>query len=336
MSDEEAELRRIASPYEGNTRVGNTSQVARYASWRYQPGMPEARNPLEAATTLDDLEQFPFPAVAGPMAVDGLARAVDDVHRRGLAAGGNTPHLGGELFEAAWRLRGLEAFLIDLLERQDMAHFLLDRLAELARRNATTLAAAGVDVLSLDDDVGMPGTMVMSPATWRAFFKPRLAGMIEAARAINPAIRVLYHSDGTTEPILDDLVEIGVAAINPVQPEHMDAARIRRRFGRRLALWGCVGRQTSFSYERPETIAEEVRARVAALGRAGLILCPAYDIDEPDVAWTNVAAFLRPAAAGVHAGREPTISWVRARRDGRFGPCPRRRRAPHHRCARWR
>ncbi len=292
VSDEEAELRRIASPYEGNTRVGNASQAARYASWRYQPGAPEDRNPLEAARTLADLERFPFPAVAGPLAVDGLAQAVDDVHRRGLAAGGNTPHLGGELFEAAWRLRGLEAFLIDLLERQDMAHFLLDRLAELARRNAATLAAAGVDVLSLDDDVGIPGTMMMSPATWRTFFKPRLAGVIEAARAINPAIRVLYHSDGTIEPILDDLVEIGVAAINPVQPEHMDAARIRRRFGRRLALWGCVGRQTTFSYERPEAIAEEVRRCVAGLGRAGLILCPAYDVDEPDVPWANVAAFL--------------------------------------------
>ncbi len=116
--------------------------------------------------------------------------------------------------------------------------------------------------------------------------------MIEAARAVNPAIRVLYHSDGTTEPILEDLVEIGVAAINPVQPEHMDMARIRRRFGGRLALLGCVGRQTTFSYEPPDVIAEEVRARVAALGRAGLILCPAYDIDEPDVAWANVAAFL--------------------------------------------
>jgi len=292
VSDEEAELRRLAQPFEGNTRLGSASQVARYATWRYHPEMPETGNPLEQARTLADMEQFPFPPVAGPLALDGLARAVDDVHRRGLAAGGNTPHLGGELFEAAWRLRGLEAFLVDLLERQDMAHFLLDRLAELARRNAATLAAAGVDVLSLDDDVGMPGTMMMSPTTWRTFFKPRLAGMIEAARAVNPAIRVLYHSDGTTEPILDDLVEIGVAAINPVQPEHMDAVRIRRRFGRRLALWGCIGRQTTFSFERPEAIAEEVRVRVADLGRAGLILCPAYDVDEPDVAWSNVAAFL--------------------------------------------
>ena len=87
--------------------------------------------------------------------VEELTRQVDDLHRLGLAAGGNPPHLGGELFEAAWRLRGLESFLIDLVERKEMAHFLLDRLAELARDNAATLAGAGVDVLALDDDIGM-------------------------------------------------------------------------------------------------------------------------------------------------------------------------------------
>jgi uroporphyrinogen decarboxylase len=297
VSPEEAELRRRALPHEGDTRVGNASQVARYATWRYRPDRQTDGNPLERATSLGDLERFPFPAVAGPRVVEALAREVDRLHGLGLAAGGNTPHLGGELFEAAWRLRGLEAFLIDLVERKEMAHFLLDRLAELARGNAWTLAAAGIDVLSLDDDVGMPGTMMISPATWREFFRPRLAGIVEAARAVKPDIRVVYHSDGHIEPILDDLVEIGVAAVNPVQPEHMDAARIRRRFGSRLALWGTVGRQTTFAFADPEAIRREVRERIATLGPAGLVLCPAYDIDEPDVPWANVAAFLEAGAS---------------------------------------
>ena len=83
-----------------------------------------------------------------------------------------------------------------------------------------------------------------------------------------------------------------MVAVNPVQPEHMDAVRIRRRFGRRLALWGTVGSQTLFSYATPADIRAEVRLRVRQLGRAGLVLCPAYDIDEPDIPWANVAAFL--------------------------------------------
>ena len=297
VSAEESELRRLAMPNEGDTRLGSPSQVARYTRWSYHPETPAEGNPLERATSLADLERFPFPAAGGPRVVEELTRQVDDLHRLGLAAGGNTPHLGGELFEAAWRLRGLESFLIDLIERKEMAHLLLDRLAELARDNAATLAGAGVDVLALDDDIGMPGGMMISPATWREFFRPRLVGIIEAARAAKADLRVIYHSDGHFEPILDDLVEIGVAAINPLQPEHMDAARIRKRFGSRLALWGTVGRQTTFAFADPEEIRQEVRTRIATLGRAGLVLCPAYDIDEPDIPWANVAAFLDAGAA---------------------------------------
>ena len=292
ISPEEEDLRRRAMPFDGDTRLGTVAQAARYARWGYHPEQPGRRNPLESAVTLADLERFPFPEVDGPYAVDGLAGQVAGLHARGLAAAGNTPHLGGELFEAAWRLRGLERFLVDLLERKDMAHYLLDRLAALARRNAVALARAGVDVLALDDDVGMPVTMMIGPSTWREFFRPRLAGIIEAARSVKPDIRVAYHSDGWIEPILDDLVEIGVRAVNPLQPEHMDAARIRRRFGSRLALWGTVGRQTTFAFADPAEIRREVRERVETLGPSGLVLSPAYDIDEPDVPWANVAAFL--------------------------------------------
>ncbi len=295
-SPEEEELDRTALPFDGDTRLGNPFQVATYNRWRYRPEDVTHRNPLAQATSIDDLRRFPFPKPCGRYEIKGLARQVDTLHRKGLAAGGGLPHLGGELFEAAWRLRGLENFLIDLVRHPDWVHFLLDRLTELARRNAETLARAGIDVLALDDDVGMPGSMMISPGTWETFFKPRLAEIIGAARAINPEIRVLYHSDGTFDPIIPGLMEIGVNAINPLQPEHMDAISIRRRFGPRLALWGTVGRQTTFSFATPAEIRAEVKHRVDTLGRAGLILCPAYDLDEPDIPWENITAFLEAAA----------------------------------------
>lgn len=291
-SPEEEALRRRAQPYDGDTHLGTTAQVTTYLRWNYRPQTPDRRNPLACARSLADFEAFPFPDVSAPYRVRGLADQVRALHSQGLAAGGNLPHLGGELFEAAWRLRGLESFLLDLLERPDWAHFLLDRLAELARRNAETLARAGVDVLALDDDVGMPRTMMIGPGTWRQFFKPRLASIINAARAIKPDLQVLFHSDGYFEPILGDLIEIGVNAINPLQPEHMDAARIREQFGPRLALWGTIGRQTTFTFAQPNEIRQEVRRRIEELGRAGLILSPAYDIDTPDIPWENIAAFL--------------------------------------------
>lgn len=295
LSPEEEELSRIALPHDPDTRIGNPDQLATYDRWSYRPEDFDKRNPLADARSLDDLRDFPFPDFSGPYRTADLAGQVEELHANGLAAGGNLPHLGGELFEAAWRLRGLENFLMDLVKRHDWVEYLLDRLTDLSCRNASALAKAGIDVLALDDDVGMPGTMMISPATWSEFFKPRIARIITAARDINPAIRVLYHSDGYFEPIVDGLKEIGVNAINPLQPEHMDAVSIRDRFGSDVALWGTVGRQTTFSFATPSEIRKEVKERIETLGRAGLILCPAYDIDEPDIPWENIAAFLEAA-----------------------------------------
>jgi len=296
ISKEELELTRIAKPFAGDTRIGTVDQARSYLVWRYRPHVQEHRNPLAMAESIEDLYQFPFPDTSSAYVVQGLTEQVKKLHSKGQAVGGNLPHLGGELFEAAWRLRGLENFLIDLIERPDWAHYLLDRLTDIARRNAETLARSGIDVLSLDDDVGMPGSMMISPKIWCKFFKPRLAEIIIAARGIKSDLRVLFHSDGYFEPIIEDLIEIGVNASNPIQPDHMDALLLRKRFGTNIALWGTVGTQTAFSFNTPKQIKDEVRFRIETLGRSALILCPAYDIDEPDIPSENVQAFLSAVA----------------------------------------
>jgi uroporphyrinogen decarboxylase len=292
ISPEERELSKRTRIFPADTRLGSASQIATYHRWRYAPENPGRRNPLAKATTLKELQDFPFPQlnrIYDPLEVQVQ---IQHIHADGRAAGGNLPHLGGELFEAAWRLRGLENFLLDLIRRPEMAHFLLDRLTDLACRNAAALGRSGVDLLSLDDDIGMPGTMIISPDLWRQFFKPRFKSIIQAARQENPELLVLFHSDGFFTPIIPDLIEIGVQAINPLQPDHMDAGAIRAAFGSKLVLWGTVGHHTTFSMGNPESIRAEVAERIRSLGREGLILCPAYDIDEPDVPWKNVAAFL--------------------------------------------
>ena len=79
-------------------------------------------------------------------------------------------------------------------------------------------------------------------------------------------------------------------AINPVQPDCMDAIAIKREFGDRLALWGTVGSANTWDFGAPEQIRSEVRHRIATLGPAGLLLAPAYDIDFTPL--ENVAAFV--------------------------------------------
>lgn len=89
---------------------------------------------------------------------------------------------------------------------------------------------------------------------------------------------------------MPDLIAIGVDALNPLQPDHLDPGAIKRRFGDRVALWGAVGSQALFGHGSPAEVREEVRRRIAELGPAGYVVAPAYDVDL-GLHWENVLAF---------------------------------------------
>jgi uroporphyrinogen decarboxylase len=148
-----------------------------------------------------------------------------------------------------------------------------------------------VDVLRLGDDVGMQRGLMMSQAAWRRWLKPRLAQVIAAARAIKPDTLVFYHSDGDCRPIVPELIEIGVDILNPVQPECMDPAVMKRLYGDRLSFWGTVGTQTTFPFGTPAEMKAVVVERIATVGRGGGLLLAPTHILEPDVPWENIVAF---------------------------------------------
>jgi uroporphyrinogen decarboxylase len=258
--------------------LGNRRQLHPYHQWDYHPERGP-HGPLSAAETLADFAAYILPEVVAPGAATQLAVQVAAYHARGWAVAGAPPHLGGELFETGYRLRGFQTFLEDLRLRPELAHCLLDQLGALAMHSALLLAQAGVDILLLDDDVAMASGMIVGPAMWRTFFKPRLAEIIRAARSAAPDLLVFYHSDGDFSLILPGLIDAGVDVINPVQPDCMDAVAIKRAYGDRLALWGTVGSAALWDHGTPADIRAEVHRRARELGPEGLLLCPAYDID---------------------------------------------------------
>ena len=281
-------------PYD--TRLGTPQLLASYKSWRYWH--PDgSRNPLARAGTVKEILDFRFPNQSHSVRHAHLPGEVDRLKKAGFAVAGGLPHLGGEMFETGWRLRGLERWLLDLIERPDLAAALLDKLRDICIANSRILATAGVDILVLDDDVGMPTTMIISPDIWAEFLRPRLAQIIAAAREVNPAMFVLYHSDGWIEPIIEGLIEIGVDALNPVQPNAMQPERIKRLYGDKITIWGSVGTQGTFSDGMPADIEAETRRRIASLGPKRLILGPAYDLMNSSRLWPNLEAFLRTVEA---------------------------------------
>ncbi len=249
-------------------------------------------SPLRNATSVEEVLAFPLPDLDAEYRYVGLAAEVEAIKARGLAVQGG---LGFSTFDYSWLLRGIDRFMMDMVADPEMTAAIMDRVVGLLRRVVRRIVASGVDVIIWGEDVGTERAMMMSPASWRQWIKPRFRSMIEAAKETNPEVITWYHSCGNIEPIIPDLIEIGVEVLNPLQPEAMDPARIKQQYGDHLAFWGSVSVQRTMPWGSPDEVRAEVRERIETVGRGGgFVLAPAHVL-EPEVPWGNVMAFVEAA-----------------------------------------
>ena len=218
-----------------------------------------------------------------------------DFHMQGFPVQISTCPVGGTIFWPAYKLRGMENFLCDLHCDQNIAATLLDRVCELCTEHAGLAASTGADIILMADDLGTQISTYMSPVDFRKWIKPRLAIVIASAKQVNPDILIHFHSDGAVQNFIPDLIEIGVDILNPIQPECMDPLEIKRKYGNKLSLSGCVGTQTLMPFGSPEEVCSKVRLYCEHVGRdGGLWISPTHLI-EPEVPWENIMAFIETA-----------------------------------------
>lgn len=183
------------------------------------------------------------------------------------------------IFETAWALRGLTALLMDFLVNPDLAEQIIDIPFRYHLSAAERLVEMGVDMIWTGDDFGTQKGMVISPETWRNFFKPRMAEFFATLKRINPEIKIAYHSDGKIEPIIPDLIEIGLDVLNPIQPACMDPAVIKKQYGDHLCFWGTVDEQYTLPFGTPDNVRTEIQTRIRTAGKnGGLIIGPTHHV----------------------------------------------------------
>jgi uroporphyrinogen decarboxylase len=240
-----------------------------------------------------NLDAFPWPDPHAPDLLIEAAHTIASHSGEYFIA----PNLGFALFERAWSLRGFEQFFMDIALDPGFAAELLDRITEIQLVLIKRYIDFGVDGGYFGDDYGAQKGLLLSPRTWRQLIKPRLARLFAPFR--ERGLPILMHSDGQIQQILPDLVEIGLSALNPVQPEVLDHIWLRENFGGKLAFYGGISTQTVL----PHGSADEVRLAVAACMHdlapdgIGLLLAPSHRM-MTDIPLANVTAM-------VEAFREP-------------------------------
>jgi uroporphyrinogen decarboxylase len=237
-----------------------------------------------------------------PEDIDRCRRAARELQARGLAVCGG--YCCGVFEQAKDWLGDAETLTLPYDDPPRMGR-ILDRITGWKMAVYGGYAQAGADIVWMGDDLGTQRSLVMSPADYRRWYKPRHAEIVRHLRGIRSDLRIAFHSCGHVTPLVGDLIEIGLDILEPVQAETMDIAELKRRFGRDICFWGGVGAQTLATLTSEKHVFDEVRRTLRTLaGGGGYIAAPSQLLTE-DVPWETVLAFheaLRQYGAYPHPG----------------------------------
>lgn len=204
---------------------------------------------------LKNYDNYRFPDPYDEGRYSGLEDVIEKYRKDYLIVGG----IACTLFENSWYLRGMENWLIDLIQNRDFAHELLDRLVDFYIKCGEKLIDFGVDVIWTGDDFGMQDRMFIRREQFLEFFKPRYAKIYSELRKKKKDIFFAHHCDGYIEPIIPDFIEIGLDILNPIQPKCMDPVEINKKFGKNLSFWGTVDNQYILPFGSEEELYSELR-----------------------------------------------------------------------------
>ncbi len=254
-------------------------------------------NPLKEAT-LADLDAFPWPDPLNPGRIRGLREQARRLHEETDYAVVLTLPLG--FVHLSQYLRGYEEFLIDVILNREFLEALMDCALDFWLKLSGALLEEiepYVDVVMFGDDVAFKDRPMVKLNHYRQLFKPRQKQMIDCIKSKSRA-KVLYHTDGALTTLIDDFIEIGVDALNPIQVNCAgmdDTAALKARFGDRICFWGSIDTSWVLPMGSPEDVRAEVRRRIQDLAPGGgFVLASVHNIQE-DVPPENILAMVDAA-----------------------------------------
>ncbi len=254
-------------------------------------------SPLREAT-LADLDTFPWPDPRNPGRSRGLRQQARKLHEETDYAVVLSLPVG--FVHLSQYLRGYEQWLMDIVLNPEFLDALLDRVLcwwlELAD---AVLEEAGsyVDVVAIGDDVAFHDRPMVDLDRYRRLFKPRHKQMIDLVKAKTNGAKVLYHCCGAVKSLVDDFIDIGVDALNPVQVSSvgMDTVALKAEFGDRICFWGAIDTGRVLPVGTVEDVQLEVQSRIRDLASGGgYVLAAVHNIQE-DVPPQNILTMVDAA-----------------------------------------
>lgn len=262
-----------------------------YLGWRTR-SMPTATGHEECycefvlapARTIEDLEKHCWPEVDW-FDFSDFRRRLEPWEDLAIMAS------GASVFQHLSFLRGFDNLLADMVSSPEMYDFVADRFTDFYLgyfERMFTAAAGRIDVFRIADDLAMQDRLLMSPAAFDRHVAPRLAKLVELGH--RHGAKVMFHTCGAVEPLIERLADLGVDILDPVQvrARGMDPVLLKRRHGGRIAFHGSIDTQYTLPKGSATDVAQEVRRMIDILGPGGgFVLAPSHVL-QTDVPTENI------------------------------------------------
>ncbi|MGD8295558.1 MAG: uroporphyrinogen decarboxylase family protein [Desulfobacterales bacterium] len=135
-----------------------------------------------------------------------------------------------------------------------------------------------------------------------------VADLVQFVRELTPA-RIYFHSCGAFAALLDDLIDIGVEILNPVQvtATGMETEKLKKRYGKQLSFWGAIDTTVVLPNGTAADVKKEVAKRIRDLGPGGGYVLGSVHNMQNDIPPQNILAMFEAAA---QFGKYPLNAYV--------------------------
>jgi uroporphyrinogen decarboxylase len=256
-----------------------------------------AGSPLAGEVSVGDILKYPWPDPDDPGFTAGLADRVRWV--RDHTEGAAVLALPSAFVHISQYLRGFEDWFCDFVADPKRLEVLFDAILDVTMAiGKRQLQAVGreVDVVLTSDDLGAQNAFLVSREHYLKYIKPRQQRFFRQIKDLTPA-KVVFHSCGAVVSIIDDLIEMGVDGLNPVQPQAagMHPAELKKKYRGRMAFWGGTDSQNIVPRGSAADVKRMVEELIEAMGEGGAYVFSNCHNIQPDVPLVNVLAMFEHA-----------------------------------------
>jgi uroporphyrinogen decarboxylase len=253
-------------------------------------------HPLQEAN-LEDLENYKWPDPMDAGRFEDLEKEAKKLYEETNYALATS--LVGSIYEQSWYLRSYPKFTFDLYRNPAFAEKLMDKILEFHMAFFERfLDAVGpyVQIVFVGDDLAEQKGPAIRPAIYRSLIKPRHRKLYQFIKS-KADVKLCYHSCGSVVPFIDDLIEMGVDILTPVQVSaaNMDTKMLKNDFGDRISFLGGIDTQRVMPFGTVDEVGAEVKRRIEDLAPGGGYIIGAVHNIQPEVPPENILAMFNAA-----------------------------------------